>query len=111
MDARQDSHRCLGTTQSFHSHEVNSVERAGNQMPWGAGLNDKRASSGDSTGVTSLCGWSLVVLDARFIRLQGQLDTVLQGWRLVHKQPMPSGSHKVSPARLTFVLFNGALWG
>lgn len=24
---------------------------------------------------------------------------------------MPSGSHKVSPVSLTFVLFNGALWG
>lgn len=45
------------------------------------------------------------------MQLQGQLDTVLQGWRLVHKQPMPSGCHKVSPVRLTFLLFNGALWG
>lgn len=24
---------------------------------------------------------------------------------------MPSGSHKVNPVSLTFVLFNGALWG
>lgn len=107
----KDRHQDLCTARPFYPREVKTVERTGNQMPGGASLNDKPASSGDLTEVTRLSGWSLVVLDARFIWLQGQLVTVLQGWRLVHRQPMPSGSHKVSPVSLTFLLFNGALWG
>ena len=77
----------------------------------GASFKTKMTSSGDLTEVRRLDGWSLVVLDARFIWLQVQLVTVLLGWRLVHRQPMPSGCHKISPVILTFVLFNGALWG
>lgn len=73
-----------------------------------ASRNRERASSGDSAEVTCLDGWSLVVLDAGFIRLQGQLVTVLQGWRRVHRQHMPSGSYKVSPVSL---LFNGTFRG
>lgn len=106
----KDSSQDLCTAQPFYPHEVKSVERTGNRMPGEISLNNKPASSGDLTEVTCLNGWSLVVLDARFIWLQGQLVTVLQGWRLVHRQPMTSGSHKVSPLSLTFLLFNGALW-
>lgn len=74
----------------FHPPNMTSVER------WGASLNNGPASSGDLTGVTRLVGWSLVVLDARFIWLQGQLVTVLQGWRLVHRQHRPLSYHLVA---------------
>lgn len=89
------------------------MKRTENPIPGGAGFNAELASSDDLTEVTCRRGWSLVVLDATFMQPQGQLDTVLQGWRLVHKQPMPSGSHKVCSVRPTDwpVLFNGALWG
>jgi len=70
-------------------------------------------SSGDLTGV--ILGWSLVVFRRQVYMAPGSTGHCFTGVEASSQaeQPplMPSASHKASPVSLTFVLFNGALWG